>query len=120
MERNFEAGETRRLAAKAAANAAAKAASNERARVIAASMLRRSERAGTRSRSRPPIRENTKLRNPLTQTQEQNPRGMAAGWTKTRNEFHRMSSKNRGRYLRVLKKQGYSDDIIYNAYEVFP
>jgi len=122
LKRNFEAGEARRLAAQAAANAKAKAnaeakaASNERAKILAATLLNRSSKAGTRAPRTSRMRENTKHKNTSKQTQVQNPGGMARMWDKSRSEFNSMPRGQKKQYLQVLNKLGYDPRDIRQIY----
>lgn len=109
MERNFQAGESRR-------RAAANAASTKRAKWLAAKLLNRSSREGTRSREGSTLRESRKLRNQRTQSEVQNPREIASGWVKTKNEFNRMSAEEQDRYIKVLEKMGYGYNVIFDRY----
>jgi hypothetical protein len=132
LQRKFEAGEARRLAAQAAANAKAaanaaanakakanaeaKAASNERAKILAATLLNRSSKAGVRAPSKSRLRENTKHKNTSKQTHVQNPGGIANAWQKSRSEFNSMSSDQQVQYLQVLKRLGYKNHVIREIY----
>ena len=132
LQRKFEAGEARRLAAQAAANAKAaanaaanakakanaeaKAASNERAKILAAELLHRSSKAGVRAPSKSRLRENTKHKNTSKQTPIENPGGMARMWDKSRSEFNSMSRDQQVQYLQVLKRLGYHNDDIRQIY----
>ena len=126
LERDVAAGNARRAAKVAANTGAANAkavanakASNKRAKKLAATLLRRGasrSRSRSKSRSQPALREPTKHRDPYSQTHEQNPRGMAAGWAKSRNEFNNMTPAAQEQYYRVLQRLGYDEDLIYRTY----